>query len=102
MPSSPQNASMLMPLNDEGGWNGQGGEFQNIPFPLPSYGGRSRHKHDIGLQLLKTSQHRIDLSLAAEHIHRTSLCRAMKAIHASVQRIGSSDKLIERIWTGQS
>jgi hypothetical protein len=93
---------MLMPLNDEGSWNGQDGELQNFAFRLPPYGSRSRHNADIGLQLLETSRQRIDLSLAAERTHRTSLCRAMTAIHASVQRIDSSDKLIERIWTGES
>jgi hypothetical protein len=93
---------MLMPLNDEGSWNGQDGELQNFPFPLPLNDGRSRHKHDIGLNLLHASRHRIDLSIAAEHVHRDSLCRTMRAIQASVQRIGTSDRLIERIWTGQS
>ena len=93
---------MLMSLNDEGGWNGQNRELQNVPFPLPSYRGRSLHKHDIGLHLLETTRLRIDLSLAAQQIHRTSLCRAMAAIHSSVQRIERTDRLIERIWAGQA
>jgi hypothetical protein len=93
---------MLMSLNDEGGWNGQNRELQNFPFPLPSYRGRSLHKHDIGLHLLSASRFRIDLSIASEQIHRNSLCRAMTAIHASVQRIGTSDELIERIWAGEA
>jgi hypothetical protein len=93
---------MLMSLNGEGGWNGKDGEFQNLPFSPPAHGNRSHHHHDIGLDLLRASRLRIDLNIASEQIHRNSLCRAMTAIHASVQRIGTSDELIERIWTGEA
>ena len=96
---SPQNSCMSMWLSEDEGRSGQDGRLQSLVSPL--HGGRLGSERDIGLVLLDASQFRIDLSLESEQIHRESLGRAMEAIHASLQRIARTDKLIEQIWTDQ-
>ena len=93
---------MSMWLSEDEGWSGQDRRLQTLASPLPVHGDPWYSEHNIGLDLLDASRFRIQLSLASEQIHRESLRRAMEAIHASLQRIGSTDKLIERIWTDQS
>jgi hypothetical protein len=93
---------MSMWLSEDEDWSGQDRRFQIFASAFPTHGGRSGIDRDIGLDLLDASRLRIDLSVEAEQIHRKSLCRAMEAIRASLLRIGRTDKLIERIWTGQS
>ncbi len=93
---------MSMWLSEDEGWNGQDPRPQTFAAPFPARGGRLGNERDIGLSLLDASRLRIDVSLASEQTNRESLCRAMLAIRASLLRIGSTDKLIEQIWTDQS
>ncbi len=93
---------MSMWLSEDEGWSGQDGRLQSLVSPLPAHGSRSRRERDIGLGLLDASRIRIDVSLEWEKIHRKSLCRAMEAVHATLLRIGNTDKLIEQIWTDQA
>jgi hypothetical protein len=92
---------MSMWLSDDEDWSGQDGRLQTFAASLRVHGGPSGKERSIGLDLLDASRLRIDLSVESEGIHRRSLCRAMEAIRASVQRIGRTDRLIERIWTDQ-
>ena len=86
-------------LSDDEGWSGQDGRLPIFASPLPAHGGRLGNEHNIGLDLLDSSRHRIGLCLESEQIHRESLSRAMEAIRASLQRIGRTDTLIKGIWT---
>jgi hypothetical protein len=70
--------------------------------PNDSQSGPLWKDHGVGLDLLEATRLRIGMSLETELIHRRSLSRAMEAIHASAQRIGNTDKLIERMWIGES
>jgi hypothetical protein len=92
---------MSMRLSDDEDWSGQDGRLQTFGASLRAHAGPSGKERDIGLDLLVASRLRIDFSLESEGIHRRSLCRAMEAIHASVQRIGRTDRLIGQIWTDQ-
>jgi hypothetical protein len=89
---------MSMWLSEDEGWNGQDRRLPTFAAPLSVHGS----ERDIGLGLLDASRLRIDVSLASEQTNRESLCRAMLAIRASRLRIGSTDKLIEQIWTDKS
>jgi hypothetical protein len=93
---------MSMWLSEDEDWSGQDRRLRIFASAFRTHGGRLGFERDIGLDLLDASRLRIDLSLESEQIHRKSLCRAMEAIRASLLRIGSTDKLIERIWTDQA
>ena len=92
---------MWMWLSDNESWSGQDARPQICSSPLPVHGGRLGNQRNLGLDLLDASHLRISLSLVSEQIHRESLGRSMEAIRASLLRIGRSDRLIERLWTGQ-
>jgi hypothetical protein len=92
---------MSMWLSEDEGCGRQDRRFQICASPLPAHGGRLGNQRNIGLDLLDASRHRIDLSLESEQVQRESLGRSMEAIRSSLLRIGSSDKLIEQLWTGQ-
>jgi hypothetical protein len=93
---------MSMWSSEDKDWSRQDRRLRIFASAFPTHGGRLGIERDIGLDLLDASRLRIDLSLESEQIHRKSLCRAMEAIRASLLRIGSTDKLIERIWTEQA
>jgi hypothetical protein len=92
---------MSMWLSEDEGWSGQDARPQICASPFSVHSGRLGNQRNLGLDLLDASRLRISVSLVSEQIHRESLGRSMEAIRASLLRIGSSDKLIERIWTDQ-